>query len=239
MVYPLGVPKKHVVRFAVGNPEGPRSTVWRLWASGDHVYISSRLYGDTIKASLHKSGKWRWGFTEEYTARENSLLPAGADRALHKWGRPPERFPGITSAFEIIVPSTELAMPRHPLSEEAARKYTSKVHWVSAPSSEMEAHFRVLFTASDSPTTVTNKVIWQHELTDGETVSLIVYEQPMTDGNKAYLASGKRRILREIGKAAEDSALADAREPRGYLMGDAEDGTRFLVDISTDFLFEQ
>lgn len=232
------MPKNSAIRFAVGSPEGPRSAVWRLWSSGEHVYISARLYGNTIKASLHKSGKWRWGFTEEYTAREDSLLPVGADRALHKWQRPPELFPGITSAFEIIVPSTELAVPRHPLSEEAHRKYTGNVHWVSAPSSEMQTRFRILFLAADSTTTVTNEVIWEHKLPSGEIVSLIVYEQPMTERNKAYLALGKRKILEEVGKPSEDSAIFVAQEPRGYLIGEAEDGTWFVVDISINFLFE-
>jgi len=192
----------------------------------------------TIKASLHKSGKWRWGFTNEYIKREDSVLPSGVDRALHKWERPAEVFPGITSAFEVIVPSTELAMPRHQLSKEAVRKYTGKVNWVPPPSSEMETHFRILLIASVSSTTVTNEVIWQHELPNGETVSLILYEQPTTDRNKEYLASAKREILRAVGEVAEDSPLSLAREPRGYLLGEAEDGTWFLVDISTDFLFE-
>lgn len=238
MVYPQDVSKKRAaIRFAVGSPEGPRAAVCRLWSSGDHVFMSTRLYGHIIKASLHKSGKWRWGFTEAYTARESSLLPSGGDRALHKWDRPSELFPGIISAFEIIVPSTELTTPRRRLSEEAARKYLSKVRWVSPASPEGETHFRVLFIASDSPTTVNNEVIWQHELSNGETVCLIAYEQPTTSRNKEYLASAKREILREVGKVAEDTALAEARETRGYLLGSAEDGTRFLVDISTDFLF--
>jgi hypothetical protein len=225
------------VRFAVGSPEGPRSAVWRLWASGDHVYISARLYGTTIKASLHKSGKWRWGFTEEYAEREDTLLPPGVDRATHKWERPQEIFPGITSAFEIIVPPTELAMPRRPLSEEAARKYTKKVHWVSPSSSETETHFRVLFIAPGNPTRVDNEVIWQHRLLNGETVMLIVYEQPMTERNKEYLASGKQMILRELDETDARTSLSMAREPRGYLLGTAEDGTTFLVDISADFIF--
>jgi hypothetical protein len=226
------------VRFAVGRPEGPRSAVWRLWASGDHVYLSARLYGHTIKASLHKSGKWKWGFTEEYAEREDTLLPPGVDRAIHKWKRPPEIFPGITSAFEIIVPPTELAMLRQPLPEKEARRYLSKVRWVSSPSSKAETCFRVLFIAPGNPTRVDNEVIWQHELPNGNTVSLIVYEQPTTNVNKEHLASEKRRILREVGKLDEGSALSTAREPRSYLLLAGEDGTRRLVDISLDFLFE-
>jgi len=229
--------KRRAVRFAVGSPEGPRSGVWRLWASGSDVYISARLDGGTLKASLHKSVKWRWGFTEEYE-ETNPFFPPRADRAIHKWERPPELFEGITSAFEIIVPPTELTMPRLPLSEEAARKYTSKVHWVSPPSSEAETHFRVLFIAPDSSTPVANEVMWKHELPTGETVELIVYEQPMTEGNKKYLTSVKWWVLREVGESGKGTSLTMAPEPRGWLYGDAEDGTRFLVDISAVFLFE-
>ncbi len=230
--------KKNTVRFAVGNPHGPRSTVWRVWTSGGHVFISPRLYGDTIKASLHKSGKWRWGLTGPYAEREDSRLPPGADRAFHKWERPLEMFPGVVSAFDIIVPSTELSVPRRQLPEEVAEKYLSKVYWVSPPSSEAELHFRVLFIAPDSPIVVTNDVVWQRELPSGEAVVLIVYEQALTQDGKRQLASAKREIFQQRGKADEDSTLRAAREPRAFLQGYAEDGTRFLVDISTDFLFE-
>jgi hypothetical protein len=238
VVYAHSMTKEDAVRFAVGSHEGPRSAVWRLWASGDHVYLSARLYGGTIKASLHKSGKWRWGFTEEYAAREDSLLPSGVDRALHKWERPPEIVPGITSAFDIVVPSTELTVPRHPLLDEVARRYLRKVRWVSPSSPNTETRFTVLLIAADSPMVVNNQVMWQHELPMGDTVTLIVYEQPMTDVNKEHLAREKRRILREVGKPAEGSALSGARDPRGYLLWDGEEGTTRLVDISLDFLFE-
>jgi hypothetical protein len=203
----------------------------------NHVYISTRLYGGTVKASLHKSGKWRWGFTEQYADREDSLLPPGVDRALHKWQRPPEIVPGITSAFEIIVPSTELTLPRHPVPEDAAKKYLRKVQWVSPSSPKAETRFMVLFIALDSPIGFTNQVIWQYELPMGQTVTLLVYERPMTKVNEEHLAREKRRILQEVGKPDEGSALSIAPEPRGYLLWDGEEGTRRLVDISLDFLF--
>lgn len=72
----------------------------------------------------------------------------------------------------------------------------------------------------------------------GDTVKLIVYEHPMNNVNKEHLTREKGRILREVGKPAEGSALSTVWEPRGYLLWDGEDGTRRLVDISLDFLFE-
>jgi hypothetical protein len=80
--------------------------------------------------------------------------------------------------------------------------------------------------------------MWQHELPNGETVSLIVYEQPMTQANRSQLASAKQAIFQDQNKANRGHAFSTVREPRGFLQGRADDGTRFLIDISTDFLFK-
>jgi transcriptional regulator with XRE-family HTH domain len=41
---------------------------------------------------------------------------------VEKWDRPPERASGVTKAFEIIVPASEITTPKHPGAEAAFRK---------------------------------------------------------------------------------------------------------------------
>ena len=58
----MGRPRENVVRFAVGGPNRPWSTVWRLWTGKgtSDVYISARTLGGALKVSLHESGTWRF-----------------------------------------------------------------------------------------------------------------------------------------------------------------------------------
>jgi hypothetical protein len=56
------------IRWAVGDPGGPRSKSWNIVGSStaDAVYIGPRLQMGAIKLSLHRSGHWRMAWTEEY-----------------------------------------------------------------------------------------------------------------------------------------------------------------------------
>lgn len=79
--------RRSKVSFAVGTPDGPRSAVWDLWATGDDLYLSVRYFGGgVLKVSLHPSGDWRYAFTKEYAQRSTSLIPPGRDRVIDRWG---------------------------------------------------------------------------------------------------------------------------------------------------------
>ena len=101
------VAKRQFVRFAVGEPDGPRSAVWRLWIHNhpdkSDIFVSPRNVAGVIKASLHQSGRWRFAFTSEYAKREFDHLedPLG-NRLVHQWTRPDVISPGVTLAFRVI-----------------------------------------------------------------------------------------------------------------------------------------
>lgn len=60
----MGSSEKNTVRFAVGDPSGKRSRIWRVWVHGNEVYLKAP---DRGKVSLHASGHAheKWG-TERY-----------------------------------------------------------------------------------------------------------------------------------------------------------------------------
>src|SRR5687767_14251758 len=99
-----------VVRFGVGEPASDRSSVWRVWVpkGSNDVYIAARTLGGTLKVSLHVSGRWRTAFTSESASRGVPWLQPGTDRALEKWNRPAEFVPGVTRAFVVTIPSSEV-----------------------------------------------------------------------------------------------------------------------------------
>jgi hypothetical protein len=89
-----------VIRFAVGGREDVRSSVWRLWARGNDLYLAARSFAGTSKISFHQSGINRFAVNSK-TARP----------PLISWSRPPEIFPGWTVAFAILIPPNITLLP--------------------------------------------------------------------------------------------------------------------------------
>lgn len=73
------------LRVAVGTPTGPSTNSWRVWLHGNDVYVQCRDNFRELKASLHASGIWRVGFTQEFVDVRPDIVPAGHDRAWKKW----------------------------------------------------------------------------------------------------------------------------------------------------------
>jgi hypothetical protein len=87
------------------------------------VYIAARTLGGILKVSLHESGVWRFAFTEEHW--EGQAATGSEDRVIERWNRPPPII-GITSAFMVVVPTSEIDLPWHQLPERA-KKYKRDV----------------------------------------------------------------------------------------------------------------
>jgi hypothetical protein len=131
-----------VLRFAVGRPSGARSATWRLWVprGKSDVYLSRRMVGRNFKVSLHESGEWQIGLTQEYVKRPDALsMPKENPRGLDKWTRPepqPRIAPG-THAFSIVIPWLEI---HHRPGAEAGQ-----IVWVQPPPPACCVQFDVFF----------------------------------------------------------------------------------------------
>jgi hypothetical protein len=93
------------LRWAVGTPDGPRSSIWRLWGNkkGD-VYFSVRSLGGILKASFHRDRRCQVGFTSNYT--ETAIQRFGA--RSHHWERWVLPEAPTVRAVQIVVPANEL-----------------------------------------------------------------------------------------------------------------------------------
>lgn len=81
------------IRFAIGSREDIQSSVWRLWANKDDLYLAARSTAGLSKISFHQSGICRFA------------VVSNEPRApISKWQRPKELAPGVTPMFSIIVP---------------------------------------------------------------------------------------------------------------------------------------
>jgi hypothetical protein len=232
-----------VVRFAVGQPDGPQSSVWRLWVDGNDVYISQRDLTSVKKVSLHESGIWRYAWTAEFVAKAPPFLAPGQDRATDKWDRTTLEFlPGVTRAFDILVPASEVTMPKH--AEPAAVSGKKKIVWVPSPPEGCAMHFTVLITTAEVTAatsgwpgrrTMGTRFIWKAELPNTQTVWLVALDRPVDDWLRNQVTGFKSSALPVARRKFEEAGQSELGEARVVLYGqDNEQGPRWCIDISAD-----
>jgi hypothetical protein len=237
------VRRRSAGRFAVGVPEGSRSSVWRIWTHDNEVYLSARALTSILKISLHSSGDWRHAFTAEQVVAGLPFITPGQTRAIDRWERPPEFWPGVTKAFEIVVPSSEVTTPSHPKANELFRRNlgAKKVVWVPAAPEGYATHFTVLFTKPEVTAATLpgwpgrdamgTRLIWKTELPNAETVWIVSHEPP--DTFQQWVAEGKRYLISVASSAVWEEAAANGLELRILSCGyNYQDGTRVYLDIS-------
>lgn len=133
-----------VCRFAVGSPNGPRSSSYRVWTARNSadVFIAARSTASIIKVTLH-SARAEHGLGQEghhgYTAEAVEKLRAAgkwtrSSRHLTKWpGR--QVGPGLWEQFLLFVPANAL----RPFAGD--RGGLRDVQWVPAPPPGQHAVF--------------------------------------------------------------------------------------------------
>lgn len=99
---------RNEIRFVVGKPTGLTSNSWKIWTHSDPrhktkaVYISCRDNFNEVKISLHPTGKWRIGFTEQALNKNPNLTSADENRAWEVWDKPIEQIPDVTIAYRLV-----------------------------------------------------------------------------------------------------------------------------------------
>lgn len=218
-----------VILFAVGTPMGPRSSVFRIWSAPgkSDVYITSRVVRGEFKASLHQSGKWRIGFTSEHVAGPNPLIPPTKDRALLKWSRPTPFDNGVTNAFQIIVPATEVTNFSPPDTDE--------IIWVPRPGDDFETMFYVTFTSTTTRVTdwpgkraMNTGLIGSFVLANGDTVWITTLDIPLRDSTTHVLKLRREQMREEIEKRG---ITAKPGELRSLAIG-VENDVGFFAEVA-------
>ena len=230
------------VRFAVGDPQGARSAIWRLWTSRNKsdVYLSAWALTSVLKVSLHQSGAWQHAFT---STRGTRHVAPGQDRAMARWARPADFAPGITRAFEIMIPASEITKPPYLGWDEDYRpEYAGKeVVWVSPAPEGYATHFTVLFTSAEVTAATLpgwpgragmgTRLIARAGLPNSQTVWLVALDREIPEAIRQQHEQHKR-LLAEAGGRMEGVKPSEIPELRAFLYGHDPDGTHFYVDLS-------
>jgi hypothetical protein len=215
-------------RFAVGEPGGEQSLVWRLWTHAAHsdAYLAARSLGGVLKVSLHV-GAWRVAFVDP----QSPFLAPGQDRAILKWERPPDRN-GWTRAFAIGVPDSELTKP-------TTVAKAPEMDWFPRPGPEMTWNFDLFLATADAargdwPSRREDgaTIVHQAWLASGEVATLIARRGEVSENLKANIVE-KKREMREAMLAAPPQTPHQPADTRAFLLSILDaDGTPFFVDVA-------
>lgn len=228
------------LRFAVGDPSGPRSSVWRIWMNDrrDDVYIAARALASDLKVSLHPEF-WYFGFTKQHIDRGSSVLPSGSDRKMRVWSRPAEFGAGWTRAFSIVVPASQVV--------EAPTPYTgSEAVWFPKPAEGEAVHFTVLLSKPGAargrrgyPNADgfgdSTEFLTRLDMTTGEQLWVVAHVAPMTDGETARLEKARAGFeehnrQRLTARVKNDPTFS----PRMLIFAESSDGVGLFFDIALD-----
>jgi hypothetical protein len=206
------------LRVIVGDEGGgPRSQLWRIWAGKgtSDVYVGARPIAGDVRVSLHESGKWRFAFTERHMRRPEPLIPTDINRAKHKWDRPPPFAPGLTRAFSIDIPASELRVPSRsdPLRKPAL--------WLPPPPPDINVEIDLFLTRGlpddewPGRRAMKTQLLYRQGLPSGEELVVVSHWTPMTEERRARLDRYKQAFL----LAQRDVLLERASDGRGDLKG--------------------
>jgi hypothetical protein len=199
------------LRVIVGDEAGgPRSQLWRVW-TGDRtsdVYVGARPIAGDIRVSLHESGRWRLAFTATHQKRPEALIGPDEDRARSKWARPAEFAPGLTRAFAIEIPSTELRAPTRP---DPLRK---PALWIPAPPHGTQWEIDLFLTRGvprdewPGQRALKSDLLYRQDLPNGEELLITGRVVETSDDRRRQREEYKRSFL----EAQRDLLLAATHE---------------------------
>ncbi|MDB5609169.1 MAG: hypothetical protein JWP25_6069 [Bradyrhizobium sp.] len=226
------VAKNAPVRFAVGNPDGLTSHSWRVWSEKrSELYLSCRDAFKDTKVSLHASGKWRMGYTQEAVRSNPKLVEGDRNRAWELWEKPPPVMPNVVVAFSIYFLASEFILTK----ELRPAKAWAKVRYVDASA----AGFVTVVSLCIADTEMiiehaeASVELGQFDLSDGKLVYLIAHDTIDTDISQKVL-----QIRALMSRAAYERGVEAHPDTFGYFLAHRPDGTRNLIGVKMPIQLE-
>jgi len=216
--------RKGPVRFAVGPPNGVTSNSWKIWShkNGD-VYITCRDNFREVKVSLHASGRWRMGFTNEALAKNKNLLLGEQNRAWEVWDKPPATLPNTTIAFRLVFPTSELAVrPK----QRTPKEWKNVIYIEAAPPGKVTV-VTLFATIGDLPLRHESEpsfCLASLDMGNNQRAQLMAHGEPEGD-----LPTIIERCVIEARSKAEASGEQIPAEAYIYMLGRRDDGARYIV----------
>jgi len=215
--------KNGPARFAVGSPVGLTSNAWRVWNNNADVYIACRDNFQETKVSLHASGRWRMGFTSEAIKKNPGLVAFDQNRAWEVWDKPSSPLPGVIQAFQLVFPTSELAVPPE---LRTGRKWTDIIYIEPAPPGKL-AVVSLFITDKDLELRHESEpsfCLASYTLGDGKYAKLVAHGEPelnFKDFLRRSVAAGRTHV-KSAGITIPDKGC-------WFFFGHHESGCRYIV----------
>ncbi|MFN7686420.1 MAG: hypothetical protein ACK5OP_01700 [Sphingobacteriales bacterium] len=213
---------KSTCRFAVGERNGLKSSIWTVAINKADIYVFSRLFGSDFKLSLHESGNAQWSFTSDFVARQIDM--PNKDRHFIKWtfSRPLDSM--AINIFRIQIPHTELRNIPSPTNK--------KVKWVSGVTLGTYQFDLCITMPSDTDPTagrddLPHRVLDCLQLADKRWLVIFVQVVGLTPSD---LEKAKRTVISEMRKKNVEIGKGDWIS----LYGKGDDGVPLVLEFHYD-----
>src|SRR5260221_8657214 len=111
-----------VIRFAIADASGARSSVWRVWKGRDKddIYVAPRPIVGFAKGSLHASGLCYFSITAQREAQMIAVGSAREHRAFRRWRRHPTPEAGLVRVVQLLFAAEYLSKNGTPVDSDTA-----------------------------------------------------------------------------------------------------------------------
>src|SRR5215211_6096986 len=224
------------LRFAVGDPDGPQSRVWRLWSHGDDVYCTVRDAGGLLKVSLHAGDATRPPICQLSVVKDfedslpEELRPANG-RHIERWSRQGPDANGDYLGTRILVPF-ESVKPRGVVHHKPTV-------WLPPPQPTTAVEIALLFRpkGNHAPAPAVGEriqLLGACELPNGEQFRAVHYAYEINSQGRANLQAYKERTKHTPMKWSSRPLTNDEFGAGLLLFGIQEDGGHRIVDVDFD-----
>ena len=201
------MPGSKKFRFAIGEMNGFRSSVWSVGWGPEDVYVSPRPLYEHMKLSLHNESYCQWAITgPRYNYLVGHDLPRREKRQIHSWYRASAGDHGTVHVASILLPGSSLT-PFGAIKPRRAKKRRESIYVFPTPprGSMIEVG---IFSHRERA----------ESLTFGPS-TLPITHFDLENGEKITLVPGKRNDSRWPGAARRTTSAAPWRCSRHHREG--------------------
>jgi len=220
--------KKDSFRFAVKSKNNLISSVWRLQLTKNDVYLSVRCLMQTMKVSLHESGEWQISFTSEFVKKKEMK---NQERHIEKWSNKNNITDGITLAFRICIPFSELREKYENTSKTVSYIEISEESGTIAEIFFIFTESNVEVSSWPGKNSMNTELLTKFQLDNGQKLWLVYTQRKMEEQDERNLENYKVKMLEYL---RESGANTDGKHIRSVLIGSEEDGSRKFIDVALD-----
>jgi hypothetical protein len=197
----------------------------------------ARQSGGSMKTSFHESGLYQTSFNSKFVEK---LKKEGnwwrESRHIDQWRQTSNIGKGITLAFRIVIPSSQLRTM--PFLEK------KEIVWISPPEQGFTTEIAILFCNSrhlvegwPGQRSLKTNLLLHHLLPNGKTLWIVYREDKDTEGTLQRIQDLKRVIMNQPPTYSKQGAHINITTARLLLGGEEADGSRFILDIAGDTIF--